>query len=322
MKPPFVARPGRRSYAMLLGLALAVVLAACGDGLSLVAVNPGDTPLPFKTPRVDGDDPAAGSASTGATTPEFETDTQPAVEVAAADAPVPADPGIVETEATTPAPAADEPPVDTDLPDAADAEAWLITMIENPAARNIAIRAHEVGANLLVGSETVDPTAYFDADILNLAFASNARSFYGVLAFTALPPPSEFQILSPLLFFEQIVVHDSAEETIQFSEAYQTAVIDFFIGQGAQLMNAALPDVFQPGGASQVTPFSAPQFADDVIFLEIEWPVNVGAQIAPRLHIALIRQGNVTAAVALGSSDESQRYRFADVVERLNARMR
>ncbi len=326
MKPPMVLPGlGRRAIAtLILPIVLAFVLAACGDGLSLVAVNPDATPLPFKTPRVDEDAPEAEAEATGAAASEFESDTQPAIEVDAADAPPPPDPDIVETESPTaaPTPAAAEAPVDTDLPDAADAESWLIAILESTTARNIAIRAHEVGTNLLVASETADPTTYFDVDLLNLAFATDIRSFYGVLAFTALPPVSEEQILSPLLFFEQIVVHGSAEDAIRFGEVYQAAVTDLFVGQGTQLMEAALPDVFQPGGAPEVTPLSTPQFADEVIFLAIDRPVNLGAELAPRLHIALIRQGNITAVVAVGSSDESQVYRFVDIVERLVARMR
>ena len=54
----------------------------------------------------------------------------------------------------------------------------------------------------------------------------------------------------------------------------------------------------------------------------MEWPLNASASdLAPLMHIALLRQGNVTAAIALGSSNETQVYRFFGLVERLIARM-
>ncbi len=310
---------------------IVVLLGACGEGLSLVAVDAEATPLPFKTPRVAETSVPPESESTAPAGADSESETQPAIENDEEEGPA-AEDAVAEAEEPTatpepepdPTPAAADPLAET-APDAVtadDAAAWLLGALENSGARNVALRAHEVSADLLVFNETADVTTYYDDDLIATAFASNVRSFYGVIAFTALPPGTDHQMESPLFFFEQVVIHESAEDAIEFLEAYQLAALEMFVDQGAAVFDAAMPGVFQAEGAPEFTPIPPPGFADNEVLFTVEWPVNASASdLAPRMHIALLRQGNVTVAIALGSSDESQVYRFFGLVERLISRM-
>lgn len=321
----------RRSLLVAATVSMALLAGACGEGLSLVAVDTEATPLPFKTPRVaeTSVEPEPESAATAE--PDSESETQPAIETDEVDAPVAEDVVVeVEEPTATPAPEAEAAPTATDppaevdpaAPTAGEVESWLLGTVENPAARNTALRAHEVSTDLLIFSETADLSAYYDSALIELAFKLNVRSFYGVFAITALPPVSVKQVRSPLFFFEQVLVHESSEDAIEFLETYRLVITEFFPEQGGAMLNAAMPGVFQAGGSAEITEFPSFGLADDMTFLVVEWPVNATASdLSPRMHIALFRQGNVTAAVALGSSDESQTYRFLGIVERLVSRM-
>ena len=320
----------RRIPIVAAAICIAALLAACGEGLSLVAVDAENTPLPFKTPRAAEASVGPESEST-ATGPEAESASQPAAEPEAEGVPATEDVAVVAEEPTEtpepepdPIPTASEPVAETDadVPTAEDAGAWLLDVLENSAARNIALRAHEVSADLLVFNETADVTTYYENDLVAMAFASNVRSFYGVISLTALPPASDRQVESPLFFFEQVVIHESDEDAIEFLEAYQFAVLDLFVDQGAAILDAAMPGAFQAEGAPELTSIPPPGFADNEVLFMVEWPVNATAtDLTPRMHIALLRKGNVTVAIALGSTNETQVYRFFGIVERIIARM-
>jgi hypothetical protein len=320
----------RRIPIVAAAICIAALLAACGEGLSLVAVDAENTPLPFKTPRAAEASVGPESEST-ATGPEAESASQPAAEPEAEGVPATEDVAVVAEEPTAtpepepdPIPTASEPVAETDadVPTAEDAGAWLLDVLENSAARNIALRAHEVSADLLVFNETADVTTYYENDLVAMAFASNVRSFYGVISLTALPPASDRQVESPLFFFEQVVIHESDEDAIEFLEAYQFAVLDLFVDQGAAILDAAMPGAFQAQGAPELTSIPPPGFADNEVLFMVEWPVNATAtDLTPRMHIALLRKGNVTVAIALGSTNETQVYRFFGIVERIIARM-
>ena len=321
----------RKIRLLALSVCIAVLAGACGEGLSLVAVDTEATPLPFKTPRIAETPVEPETDPTLATTPVSESETQPAIETDEGDAPV-AEGAAVEVEEPTatpepdpgPAPSTTDPLAGSNAEDvsADDLDSWRLGIVENPAARNIALRAHEVSADLLVIDETADVTRYYEIDLIGLAFRLDVRSFYGVLTFTALPSGSAHQVESPILFFEQIVIHESSQDAAEFLETYRVVVVDFFLEQGTGLMNAAMPGVFEPGGSSEVVGIPPPALADEVIFLVVEWPMNATASdLSPRMHIAILRQGDVTAAIALGSTDESQAYRFIGIVERLISRM-
>ena len=143
-----------------------------------------------------------------------------------------------------------------------------------------------------------------------------------MISLTALPPASDRQVESPLFFFEQVVIHESDEDAIEFLEAYQFAVLDLFVDQGAAILDAAMPGAFQAEGAPELTSIPPPGFADNEVLFMVEWPVNATAtDLTPRMHIALLRKGNVTVAIALGSTNETQVYRFFGIVERIIARM-
>lgn len=310
---------------------VAVLLGACGEGLSLVAVDAEATPLPFKTPRAAEASVDPESESTATTGPESESASQPAAEPDVEGVPAAEDVAVEAGEPTaTPEPESDPTPTATEPlaetgPDVAtreDAAAWLLGVLENSAARTVALRAHEVSADLLVFNETADVTTYYENDLVTMAFASNVRSFYGVISLTALPPASDHQIESPLFFFEQVVIYESSGDAVEFLEAFQFAVVDLFVDQGAAVLDAAMPGVFQAEGTPELTPIPSPGFADDEILLVVDWPVNATADdLTPRMHIALLRKGNVTVAIALGSTNEGQVYRFLGIVERIISRM-
>ena len=312
-------------------ICIAVLLGACGEGLSLVAVDAQNPPLPFKTPRVAEASIGPESESAATTGPESESESQPAAEPAEEGVPAAEDAAVEAAEPTAtpepesdPTPTATEPLAETDpvVATPEDAAAWLLGMLENSAARTVALRAHEVSADLLVFDETAEVTTYYENDLAAMAFASNVRSFYGVISVTALPPASDHQVESPLFFFEQVVIHESSEDALEFLETFRFAVVNLFVDQGAAVLDAAMPGVFQAEGTPEFTPIPPPGFADDETLLVVEWPVNATANdLTPRMHIALLRKGNVIVAIALGSTNEGQVYRFFGIVERLISRM-
>ena len=300
---------------------------ACGETSSLVAVSSQARPVQFKTPTVvetarelesdigiqeNAESSPGGQLSTkddGALILEDIEEVQLSAPPSNAD-PSPTSPSSGRTEDAI----LDQPtePID----------AWLLRIVENPAARNIALRSFEISADLLVVNETADLSAYYQDEILLLAFDSNVRSFYGLFAFTALPPTSKYQIESPLLFFEQVVVHETSEEANLFSEPFKEEVFQLLLGQGTLMLKAARPGLLPDESAPTVTTITLPGFSNDATLLSLEWPANASAgELSPRMYLAFIRQGKVTAAVALANSDVSQFYRFAGVGERLVSRL-
>ncbi len=321
----------RRIPILAAAICVAVLLGACGEGLSLVAVDAEATPLPFKTPRVAEESVGPESESTATTGPESESASQPTAEPDAEGIQATEDVAVEAEEPTaTPEPEPDPTPTtseslaetDTAVTSAEAAGAWLLGVLENSAARTVALRAHEVSADLMVFNETADVNTYYENGLVAMAFSSNVRSFYGVISVTALPPASDRQVESPLFFFEQVVIHESDEDALEFLDSYQFAVVDLFVDQGAAVLDAAMAGVFQADGTPELTPIPPPGFADDEILLVVEWPVNATANdLTPRMHIALLRKGNVIVAIALGSTNEGQVYRFFGIVERLISRM-
>lgn len=333
MKSPIALVPGRRAFAaLLLSIVLAIVLAACGDGLSLVAVNPGDTPLPFKTPRVDGDDPTVASDSTGAATPEseFGTESQPAIEVAAVDASPPPDPGIVETESPTPASAADEPPPGTasvesgsgfDSADPADRAAWQLAVIEDSAARLIALRPFTVHPDLLVAGEYSDLPDLFGEEVAVGAMDTGLTSFYAVSSISALPWESEIQFVAPLFFFELVIVHDSAEGTQLFLANYGEVFLEWLVESSRNALNQTLPEILDTSMNPEVVEIPFGNSAE-VTGAAVRWPTtSAGVGLTPEAYIVFATRDNVTLAFAVGNGGETWGFRLFSILEAVMARM-
>ena len=329
MKLPLaVGGPGRRALAMLLGLALAAVLAACGDGLSLVAVNPDDTPLPFKTPRVDEDAPEAAAEATAAATPESESDTQPAVEVDAADAPP--DPSIVETEAPTPAPAAEEPPTAAapgesasglDSADPADRAVWRLAVVEDSSARLVALRPFDVHPDLLASGEYSDLPTLFGDEVSVGAMDSGLTSFYGVFSISALPWESEVQFSAPLFFFELVLVHDSAEDARLFLTTYGEVFLEWLVESSRNALEQTLPEILDTSVNPEVVeiPFGN---AVEVTGAAVRWPTTAaGVSLTPEVYIVFVTRDNVTLAFAIGNGDEAWGFRVFSILEAAMARL-
>ncbi len=335
MKSPIALVPGRCAFAALL---LSIVLAACGDGLSLVAVKPGDTPLPFKTPRVDGDDPTVGSDSTGAATSgsEFGTESQAAIEVAAVDASPPPAPGIVETESPTPASSADEPPLGAasvesesgfhsadpaDPADPADRAAWRLAVIEDSAARLIALRPFTVHPDLLVDGEYSDLPDLFGEEVAVGAMDTGLTSFYAVSSISALPWESEIQFVAPLFFFELVIVHDSAEGTQLFLANYGEVFLEWLVESSRNALNQTLPEILDTSMNPEVVEIPFGNSAE-VTGAAVRWPTtSAGVGLTPEAYIVFATRENVTLAFAVGNGDETWGFRLFSILEAAMARM-
>jgi hypothetical protein len=334
MRPPIIARgPGRRAFAMLLGLTLAAVLAACGDGLSLVAVNPDDTPLPFKTPRVDEDglEPEADSPPSAAT--ESESATQPAIPVDSADAPQEPDPSIVETEPATPPatpePATDAPPTLTDAPaepsfdsaDPAERAAWRLAVIEDSSARLVALRPFDIHPDLLVASEYSDPQTIFGEEASVGAMDAGLTSVYAVFSISALPWESEVQFAAPLFFFEQVLVHDSPEGAQRFLLSHGDSILDWLVESSRNALEQTLPGILDTSVNPELVeiPFGN---ATEVTGAVVRWPTTpAGVGLTPSVYIVFVSHGDTTIAYAIGNGDEAWNFRVFSVLEAALARL-
>ena len=320
----------RPSYSVLMTLMVACFVCcagACEGNSSLVAVSSQATPVPLKTPTITetareleseiGIQENVGSSSDG----QLSTKDDDALILEDIDeVQLPASPSNADSSPTSTSSGRTEDTIRDQPTEPIDS--WLLRIVENPAARNIALRSFEISADLLVVNETADLSAYYQDEILLLAFDSNVRSFYGLFSFTALPPISKHQIESPLLFFEQVVVHETSKDASLFSEPFKEEVFQLLLGQGTLMLKAARPGLLPDESSPTVTTITLPGFSNDATLLSLEWPADASAgELSPRMYLAFIRQGNVTAAVALANSDESQFYRFAGVVERLVSRL-
>ena len=320
----------RRITVLLVAAGIALLVGACGEGLSLVAVNADARPLPFKTPRVAEDNPAPEADSAASTTPESESETQPAIETdvepVVAEGQIEEPTAAPETEPEA-SPTATNSPVESDsgtVPDPSNPEeraAWRLAVVESSGARLTALRPSEIHPDLLAAGETSDFLAIFGEEIAAGAMASGLESYYAVFSISALPWESDIQFSAPLFFFEQVLVHESPEGAKSFLSGFGSALLDWLLESSINGLNQTMPGILDTESAPEIVDVPLGD-SSEVSAVIVHWPTTPGGVgFNPEVYIILISRGDTTMAFAIGNGGEAWSFRFFSVLEAAMARL-